>query len=325
MKRLWVILPVFSLVLAQNFLPKPTSGSQTINHLGYTLSYNETHEQANWVAYELTAEEVRGSVKRKDAFRPDPLVKTGSASLADYKGSGYDRGHLAPAADMKWSSTAMSESFFMSNMSPQNPSFNRGVWKRLEGHVRKWAYDNESIHITTGGVLTDRLTTIGTNRVSVPRFYYKVILDYQEPEIKGIGFILPNESIKKSLELYAVSIDEVEKFTGLDFYYTLPDDIENKVESVVDVSRWSFKPYKSSSSGGTATQCLGNTKKGNRCGNRTKNDSGYCYLHDPSKVVKKAESKLSVAIQCGGITKKGKRCKRKTKSPNGYCYQHGGN
>ena len=120
------------------------------------------------------------------------MISTGSASLPDYKGSGYDRGHLAPAGDMKWSTTAMSESFYMSNMSPQEPSFNRGIWNRLESQVRRWAIDNGSVYIATGGVLTDGLKTLGSNSVSVPQYYFKVILDYQEPDIKGIGFIIPN-------------------------------------------------------------------------------------------------------------------------------------
>ena len=120
-------------------LPAPVAGEQQISHLGYTLSYNEKHEQASWVAYELTAGELRGTIARTDNFKADASVTTGSASLADYRGSGFDRGHLAPAADMKWSREVMSESFFMSNMSPQEPGFNRGIWKKLEGKVRDWA------------------------------------------------------------------------------------------------------------------------------------------------------------------------------------------
>ena len=134
----------FSFVFTQDLSPRPINGEQLVTHLGYSLSYNEKHEQANWVFYELTIDEVLGSIKRKDQFRADPNIKTGSASLSDYKRSGYDRGHLAPAADMKWSSKAMSESFFMSNMSPQTPSFNRGIWKKLENLVRKWAVENKS-------------------------------------------------------------------------------------------------------------------------------------------------------------------------------------
>ncbi|GAH82191.1 unnamed protein product, partial [marine sediment metagenome] len=126
-----------------------------IRHTAYTLKYKEKYEQAEWVLYKLTAERVKGSYKRTNDFRPDPMVKTGSATLSDYKGSGYDRGHLAPAGDMKWSTTAMSESFYMSNMSPQNPGFNRGIWKKLEGQVRTWATDNEEIYIVTGPVLSE--------------------------------------------------------------------------------------------------------------------------------------------------------------------------
>lgn len=281
MKRLirtLLFLP-FVFTYAQVELPKYQPDEQIIHHMGYSLSYNENHEQANWVAYELTAGEVRGSVKRKDAFRSDPMISTGSASLPDYKGSGYDRGHLAPAGDMKWSTTAMSESFYMSNMSPQEPSFNRGIWKRLESQVRRWAIDNGSVYIATGGVLTDGLKTLGSNSVSVPQYYFKVILDYQEPDIKGIGFIIPNIAVKQSLQEFAVTIDNIEVSTGIDFFYSLPDNIENSVENTVDVSKWSFKPYIGSSSGGTATQCLGNTKSGRRCRNKTNNELGYCFQH----------------------------------------------
>ena len=238
MKNLSIIILFLNLIYSQDLKPKPIPGEQLVNHLGYSLSYNEHHEQANWVFYELTDNEVLGSVKRKDQFRSDPNVKTGSASLSDYKGSGFDRGHLVPAADMKWSAKSMSESFFMSNMSPQTPSFNRGIWKKLESKVREWAKENKSIYIVTGGVLKGSLNTIGKNKVSVPKYYYKVILDYKKPEIKGIGFILPNVKGNKSIDSYKVSIDEVEKFTGIDFFYLLPDSIEEKIESSKDFYKW---------------------------------------------------------------------------------------
>ena len=237
MKRLWVIL-FYSLLCSQDLRPKPISGEQIIDHFGYSLSYNEEHEQASWVFYELTDKEISGLVKRKDQFRSDPNVKTGSASLSDYKGSGYDRGHLAPAADMRWSPTAMSESFFMSNMSPQNPSFNRGIWKKLENKVRDWVINDQTIYVVTGGVLTDSLDAIGENQVSVPNHYYKVVLDYTKPVIRGIGFILPNERSNLSLMNFAVSIDSVEIFTGIDFYYSLPDSIEDSIESIINLPAW---------------------------------------------------------------------------------------
>ena len=228
-----------------------------------------------------------GSVKRNDSFRSDPMVRSGSAALSDYKGSGFDRGHLAPAADMKWSSTAMSESFFMSNMSPQDPSFNRGIWKKLESRVRDWAMDNGSVYVATGGVLSNGLNTIGSNGVSVPKYYYKVILDYKEPDYKAIGFLMPNSASKQSLQSFAVTVDNVERVTGIDFFHSLPDGIENSVEGNLDVSKWSFsksKKYKNTKnsikSSSSASQCLGFTKKGNRCKRKTKDLSGYCYQHN---------------------------------------------
>jgi endonuclease G len=241
MKRLWLLIYISHQAIAQIANPKPIIGEQIVNHLGYSLSYNEKNEQASWVAYELTADQVRGTVNRKDSFRSDPLIKTGSASLSDYKGSGYDRGHLAPAADMKWSTTAMSESFFMSNMSPQLPGFNRGIWKKLESKVRDWAIDNNKICIVTAGILDEGMNTIGSNSVSIPNYYYKVILDYTEPELKAIGFILPNKKSKALLQSLAISVDSVEIRTGIDFFYNLPDDKENELESIIDLSKWNWK------------------------------------------------------------------------------------
>jgi len=249
MKRLMgtITIPVLLAILllcssstTQYELPMPEPGDVIITHIGYTLSYNEEHEQAEWVAYELTAEEAQGTCERTDDFREDPEVPTGSASLADYRGSGYDRGHLIPAADMKWSQEAMSASFYLSNMSPQNPSFNRGGWRTLETLVRNWAIENEAVYVTTGGILTPGLIKIGPNGVSVPEKYYKVVLDYREPELKGIGFILPNEKIEQDLINYVMSIDRVEAETGIDFFYNLPDDIEEQIESNVNASLWDF-------------------------------------------------------------------------------------
>ncbi len=214
------------------------SDGEIVCHAGYILSYNEEHEQANWVAYELTKKETRGKFKRTNKFIADSSISTGSATSQDYKKSGYDQGHLAPAADMAWSKTAMKESFYYSNMSPQLPSFNRDIWKKLEEHVRDWAVDDKAVYVVTGPVLTEGLSTIGPNKVSVPKYYYKVILDYTLPEIKGIGFIMPNAGSKKPLKTYAVTIDSVEKFTGIDFFYRLPDDQEGVIEESMDTGAW---------------------------------------------------------------------------------------
>jgi len=228
-------------------LPYSTQTDQIISHIAYTLKYSEKHEQASWVAYTLKSSHTSGNVGRSNDFREDYKVSTESSSLSDYKGSGYDRGHLAPAGDMKWSSTAMSESFYMSNMSPQKPGFNRGIWKKLESNVRNWASDNGEIYVVTGPILTGSYSSIGSNQVSIPDYYYKVILDYKEPEIKGIGFILPHQKSSSSLQSFAVTIDEVERRTGIDFYHALPDGIEEQTESTIDINKWSFKSSSRSS------------------------------------------------------------------------------
>ena len=238
---LFSLLTSFSHSDTFNYLPADTSKDEIVHHTAYTLKYDEKYEQADWVAYKLTKEMVEApKVKRANNFRSDPAVKTGSATPSDYKKSGYDRGHLAPAGDMSWNVTAMSESFYMSNMSPQVAGFNRGVWKRLEDRVRAWATGNEEIYIVTGPILKDGLSTIGKDKVAVPNYFYKVILDYKEPELKGIGFVLPNEASKQPLTAYAVTIDSVEALTGIDFFPVLPDSLEEKIESTIQRDKWGF-------------------------------------------------------------------------------------
>ncbi len=241
---LWsTVLSLFAATIAlgapdADLLPKAQKDETIIHHLGYSLSYNETHEQANWVAYKLTGAEVKGQIKRDDDFRPDPDIAGGSAELEDYKHSGYDRGHLAPAADMKWSRQAMSESFLMSNMSPQLHGFNDGAWGELEEFARQMAMANEEIYITAGPIFKDISKTIGPNKVSVPGQFYKVIVDYKTPDVKGIGFIMPHKEFPGPLDAYAVSIDEVEAATGLDFFADLPDAEENILEAQKDFTSW---------------------------------------------------------------------------------------
>jgi len=210
-----------------------------IKHTGFSLLYSEEHEQAAWVAYVLTKKEVSGEIPRSNNFKEDPSIITGSASLADYKGSGYDRGHLAPAGDLKWSESSMKDSFYMSNMSPQAPGFNRDIWKRLEEWTRDQAEINGGLIIITGPVLTDGpYEEIGENGVDIPKKYFKVLLDYTEPEIKAIGFIMENKASKEDILDFAVSIDTVEEITGFDLFYMLPDTQEKKLESQFDINLW---------------------------------------------------------------------------------------
>lgn len=296
-------------------IPKLKLNEQIVKHVAYTLSYNEKHEQANWVAYELTNHETNSIVKRGNKFIVDPLVLTLSANTDDYSKSGFDRGHLAPAADMGWSIISMEESFYYSNMSPQLPAFNRGIWKRTEELVRKWAKIYSSVYVVTGPVLMDSLPSIGLNKVSIPKYYYKVVLDYNHSHAKAIGFLMPNEGAEKELEYFAISIDSVEKVTGIDFFPLLPDEQETLIESKVNFNDWSWTRLKQydtkndiqhtvetdtskkhhlnltpkhkedhkvddKNANMTSVQCTGKTKKGARCKISTKNISGRCYLHD---------------------------------------------
>lgn len=219
-------------------LPAHASRGEIVSHLAYTLKYNERHEQAEWVVYRLTAEQLKQNLPRKDNFREDPRVKTGSATPEDYRRSGYDRGHLAPAADMKWSKQAMSESFFMSNMSPQEPDFNQGIWNTLEERVRDWAREYGELYIVTGPILEDGLPVIGENGVSAPRAYYKIVLDYREPGFKAAGFLMPNAGSDRPIDAYVVTVDSVESVTGIDFFPALPDSLEHALESGLRPAEW---------------------------------------------------------------------------------------
>ncbi|MCB9224086.1 MAG: DNA/RNA non-specific endonuclease [Crocinitomicaceae bacterium] len=215
---------------------------EIIRHQAYSLLYSEQHEQASWVAYFLTKNDLVSKTSRTDDFRPDPMIKSGSAEIADYKGSGYDRGHLAPAGDMVRSKQVMSESFYFSNMSPQTPAFNRGIWRLLEENVRNCVNAFDSIYVVTGPVLEDELPTIGTNKVSVPKYYYKIMMRVsREGTPISIGYLMPNEASSRSYTEYAVTVDSIETVTGLDFFPTLNDSIEEVMEKTICASCWNPK------------------------------------------------------------------------------------
>lgn len=228
------------------FLPTSTSGA-VIEHQTYALSYSEEHEQAEWVAYILTKEELdRPWVDRTDVFIPDPKVRSGSATPDDYYRSGYDRGHLVPAADRAYSKEAIEETFFMSNISPQAHSFNGGIWRELEELTRSWAEKYKKLYVVTGPVLSmPPKGTIGDNEVSIPAAYFKVLLDISEPDIKGIAFVLPNEISYEPLFKYATSIDEIERLTGIDFFPELMEkELEEEVEGNFNIDLWQFNKGK---------------------------------------------------------------------------------
>ena len=217
----------------------PGKADTIVNRPGYALGYIEYHEQPAWVIYIMTkAEATTKRAKRTNKFRADPQIPTESATLADYRRSGYDRGHLAPAADMAFSGQTMADSFFMSNMSPQKPAFNRGIWKDLEALVRYFAITERKIVVVTEPILPkEKTVTIGANQVTVPTHYYKVIFDLTPPQ-KMIGFILPNEGSDEPLATFAVTVDTVEKATGLNFFSKVPKAEQDRLERTISVKAW---------------------------------------------------------------------------------------
>lgn len=211
---------------------------QIIHHTGYTVSYNEDLKIPNWVAWILTPERFQDAVSRTDDFLPDPSVDD-PVTTDDYKHSGYDRGHMCPAADNKWNEQAMKESFYMTNICPQNHNLNRGDWKELEDACREWTYQNKTLYVVCGPLLyNNHHKTIGLHKVVVPDAFYKVVLSLTPP--KAIGFVYRNTSGNKPLDSYVNSVDQVERLAGIDFFPELPDSVESKVEAECDISDWEF-------------------------------------------------------------------------------------
>ena len=223
-----------------NYLPTSTTKA-IVSHKFYTLSYYEKYEQAEWVAYILKKEQLSNNKLKRPYFIQDKLVKTGSADWRNYKKSGYTRGHLLPAGDRKFNKEAFDETFLTSNISPQMDDFNGGVWNRLEQKTRYWAKKYDELYVVTGGVLSDDLKTIGEEKVAVPKYFYKILLDYKEPEVKAIAFLVPHQESDLPLHKFVTSIDAIEKLTSIDFFPALPDDLENALESSSSYKTWSFR------------------------------------------------------------------------------------
>lgn len=227
-------------VISALFVAKGAFGIQTefipdgdcpkmVAHSYYSLCYVPKHRQSSWVKYKLTLEMINGPAKRKNDFRADPKIED-PVMGSDFKGSGFDRGHLAPAADMKLNAEAMSESFFMTNMSPQRPGFNRRIWAHIERRMRNLVRQYGTAHVVTAGVLEDDLETIESG-VTIPNYYYKVAY-FPEAQIAK-AFLIEHKRAPKGNYYadYLVTVDEVEEATGYDFFSDLPDKLESAVES----------------------------------------------------------------------------------------------
>lgn len=211
-----------------------------INHKEFSLSYNPKYRLATWLSYVITKEMLMKSPRfgKSEKFKRDPKVKKlFSAIDEDYRNSEYVRGRLCPTADMAHSENSMEETYYYSNISPHKIGFNTGIWQKLENQVRTWTIENERLLVVTGPVLKIG-NVIEDNNLFVPKYYYKVILDYDLPEIKCIGFIIPNEWSSEDLSHFAVSVDNVESLTGIDFFPSLPEDQEKAIEASCDLETW---------------------------------------------------------------------------------------
>lgn len=223
-------------------IPAPVKGGNEIvlRRVGYTVSYNSRTRQPNWVAWQLTPMRTKGGNDRKDyKFTPDDDVPAPRAEDSDYRSSGYDRGHMCPAGDNKWKAEAMRQSFLFSNICPQAPSLNRGDWNEMELACRRWAKKYGSVYVVCGPVFykKSRRKTIGRNKVAVPDAFFKVLL-CTEGTPKAIGFIYKNTDGNRPMGDYVNTVDEVERITGYDFFPSLPDKVENKVEATCDLEQW---------------------------------------------------------------------------------------
>ena len=222
-------------------IPVYTKGklSETIKRrYSYTVSYNHEMKNPNWVAWSITADHASGKVQRMD-FWDDEDMPDPKAYLSDYYNSGYDRGHMCPAGDNKWSEKAMEDCFRITNMCPQDGGLNRGMWNSIEQQCRAWAKKYGKVYVVCGPIyLNQQHRKIGKNKVVVPEAFFKVVL-CMEGTPKAIGFICRNQSQKgKKKTDFINTIDDVERITGYDFFSKLPDNIEDKVEAHADINEW---------------------------------------------------------------------------------------
>lgn len=224
---------------AQDFSLLPTSNGQIIEHKYYTVSFLQKQKQSEWTLYLSTRINLIDKVQRDNKFRKDPLLKSKSANNGDYYKSGYDKGHLIPSADMCFCLESMTESFYFTNISPQVPNFNRGVWETLEEQVRTWVDQKDSLYVITGPIFLNVQGYIGQNQIAIPGYFYKIV--YSPKEKSMIGFILPNnKNINKNLSKYIYNVDYIELVTKIDFFHSLPDSIQTNMEDKVDMTHWKF-------------------------------------------------------------------------------------
>lgn len=222
-------------------IPTLRKTDKVIVYEGFTLSYNSRTLLPDWVAYELTSSEVDGQYPRSNGFGMDLSYKGKQAMREDYSNSGWDKGHMAPAADMKWSQTAMYESFYLTNICPQNHDLNGNDWLTLEKLGREWAQRYGSVYIICGPIIgKGQYGTIGDNKVAVPDAFFKAFLVVQDHRYHAIAFVMQNESTHHRIQEYAMTINDLEEMIGIDLFPNIDDSIEEMIESDLYFKFWNL-------------------------------------------------------------------------------------
>jgi endonuclease G len=234
--------------------PTYSKNLEIIEHAGMVLGFDCDYKMALWVFHVLTSDVTSGNISRSNDFRLDEKSTCGTAQEADYflrkekedgtfeyDGFGFDRGHLAPSADFRWSANALSESYYYSNMTPQRPEFNRESWASLEGLLRKIVdQEKKQFYVITGPVLHEGLTEIerSANKLKIPELHYKIIVDASAENPRGMAFLMPNKKCEQRLSAYVLTIDSLERLTGIDFFPTMNEELETKIEQTADFNAW---------------------------------------------------------------------------------------
>ena len=226
---------------------------QIIQHKGFTVSYNETLLIPNWVCWSLTSEEASAeAVSRTDEFLPDPAAKGRQADTRDYSNTGYDRGHMAPAADMKWDKEAMIESFYMTNICPQDRELNAGIWLETEQKCRWWAKRYGTVWIACGPLFVrSEAKALGNSDVAVPDAFFKVMA--MKVKEKGsaerwtcAAVVAPNVSLEGDITDYLFPVASVEALTGYTFFSDLPVSPDElwALKTAVNEKDWQIPNWK---------------------------------------------------------------------------------
>ena len=220
-------------------LPAIRSNDVVLVYNGFVVNYNTKWLIPNWVAYELTAEEVAGEVPRARSFSMDLDYKDRQAMREDYSNTGWDKGHMAPAGDMKWSQTSMYESFYLTNICPQNHDLNGKDWQTLEKHVRDWAVKYGKVWVVCGPyVYQNQFGTIGDRNVVVPDGFFKAVLRQEGKNYYAIAFVFENTSTRQPVNNAVVSVNDVEALVGFDLFTNLNDKIEDAIETQANWAEW---------------------------------------------------------------------------------------